>query len=446
MSSQTWSTAGVYYFTVPLGVTSIQVESWGAGGGGCGYPVNGGGSGGGGGGGAYTLSSFAVVAGQVVEVIVGAGGAAGSGDGGVYGEDSGVMPPGYGGMTGTASGGQAAYRRTGGQGGNAYATWPGGRGGNGKIDSPPYLGGGGGGGAATGSGSGTDGYNGLGPLPFAGGSGGTFGGGNGGAYSAGVAGTAPGGGGGGGGQTGYSTGTAGGAGADGQVTITYTANSFQFPMTGVAKIAVSQQFVMTGKARITNVPQSGYSVIRFATAPLAGHSISVSYRRLGADLIVCENTPDVAARAAVEGGTGKYQTIRQDTANTDQYAGLQETQQDLQTYGTMPTTIKLQTYRAGIMPGMYLRLDMAGAAQWNLPAYLDGYWFVQEVDAEFIPGMPDRTGPGMLWSVASLPWTEAAPWTDLSAQMGCLLYTLTLISQPKVANWVDFWINLARKK
>lgn len=75
-SSQFYGAPGTYYFTVPSGVTSMSASVIGAGGGGGGsdgYGDNH--AGGGGGSGGYWSGSFAVSAGQVITVTVGAGGA-----------------------------------------------------------------------------------------------------------------------------------------------------------------------------------------------------------------------------------------------------------------------------------------------------------------------------------------------------------------------------------
>ena len=443
MPTQTFSTGSVtpYSFVIPAGVISIEAECWGSGGGACSFAVNGGGAGGGGGGGAYSLQTgIPCTPGDTWLVWVGFSGSSEPGDGGTAGADSYFQSPG-GTIYARASGGMGAYRTTGGAGGSAYGTYPGGAGGNGFAGAAPSSGGGGGGGAATSGGSGSSGSPG-GIGGFA--PGGTYGGGTGGqGTTAGISGSAPGAGGGGGGVVG-SFGSDGGDGADGQVTLTWVVGSFQQVMSGVAKIAANVQQVMSGVARITNVPQSGYSVIRFAVAPASGHSITCSYYRLGADLLVCEITPEVAARAAVSGGTGKAQLLSQDTSNTNQAAGLQETQQALQAYSDLPITITLETYRAGILPGMFLELDMSGSdSAWNLPAYLDGTWLVQEVQGQFTPNLPDRFGPG-LWDASTFPWSSGAPWLTTIAQYGAILYTITLVSIP-TPNWVQFWTNLANK-
>lgn len=143
-------------FTVPCGVTSIQVKAWGAGGSGGGTDTY---SGAIGGGGAYVTTTLAVTPGQVLTIIVG-GGALG--------------------------GGNCLANSPGGAGGWGNGIIGGARGGN--SGSQGCSGGGGGGGAGSGVFLGTT------PLVVAGGGGGGSGGGN---TSSGAAG-------GGGGQSGFS--------------------------------------------------------------------------------------------------------------------------------------------------------------------------------------------------------------------------------------------------
>ncbi len=76
-----FNNVGTCIWTVPAGVTAIQVEAWGGGGGG-----GGGSRGGGGGGGGFAgRGSYAVVPGEQFEIIVGIGGGGGTTDAGVSG-------------------------------------------------------------------------------------------------------------------------------------------------------------------------------------------------------------------------------------------------------------------------------------------------------------------------------------------------------------------------
>ena len=72
LTTQTFNCTGAAQnFTVPPCVGTLTVQAWGAGGGGGGYDTY---SGSNGGGGAYATSSFSVIAGQVLTVMVGCGG------------------------------------------------------------------------------------------------------------------------------------------------------------------------------------------------------------------------------------------------------------------------------------------------------------------------------------------------------------------------------------
>jgi gliding motility-associated-like protein len=76
-STTIFDTPGATTWTVPSGVTSINVQLWGGGGGGAGAgPANGAG---GGGGGAYTVSTMTVVPGTTYTLTVGVGGTGGAG-------------------------------------------------------------------------------------------------------------------------------------------------------------------------------------------------------------------------------------------------------------------------------------------------------------------------------------------------------------------------------
>uniref|UniRef100_UPI003594124E glycine-rich domain-containing protein n=1 Tax=Haliscomenobacter sp. TaxID=2717303 RepID=UPI003594124E len=157
--SLTFNSSGT--FIVPTGVTSITVQSWGAGGGGAsGSSANRGG----GGGGAFATSTFAVVPGASYTVTVGSGGAPG-----VNGGNSSF------GIVVIAAGGSAAPGGlVGGAGGLASASTPtlgafsGGNGG-GSVAAGGDDAGGGGGGAASSTANGGNGAAGTSSTPGAGG-------------------------------------------------------------------------------------------------------------------------------------------------------------------------------------------------------------------------------------------------------------------------------------
>jgi hypothetical protein len=222
-TTTTQSTPGTYTFTVPAGVTSLNVQCWGAGAGGTGgNSSNGQGAGGGG---AYAGEpNYAVTPGQVISYTVGAGGTgdavgsssgpsggpttfdtthvAGSGvnaNGGQYYQSSFNYGPG-----GSTSGNTVAF--SGGNGGPLNHGQPNGSGGGGSAGSAGNGGGGSQGGTAG-----------------AAGNGGGAAGGQGSNTSSGSNGVAPGGGG--GGAVHGSSGNHGGNGGNGKINIVYASST-----------------------------------------------------------------------------------------------------------------------------------------------------------------------------------------------------------------------------
>lgn len=134
-AADSYTGAGTYSWTAPAGVTSVDVEVWGAGGAGGGNPTNQDGGGGGGGGGYSKVVNLAVVPGNTYTVTVGAGGTGGTGNGNAGGDswfnstitvlakggNGGTAPTGgtggAGGAGGAAAAGIGAIKFSGGDGG-----------------------------------------------------------------------------------------------------------------------------------------------------------------------------------------------------------------------------------------------------------------------------------------------------------------------------------------
>ncbi|MFC7338710.1 beta strand repeat-containing protein [Haloferula chungangensis] len=214
-------------WTVPEGVTSVQVELWGGGASGGNQRFananTGGGSGGGGGG--YSVTDVAVTPGETISFYVGGGGpvSGGNNDAGQPGEDS--TFPGATTATGgspfsiTEGGGNGASNGVGGDGGTG--TFPGGSGGKGSAAG---SGAGGGSGSATEAGNSTAGSTGPTDQTIVGGSAGAGGGAGAGGQTvagAGFAGSYPGGGGSGGFNLNSAGKKNGGPGGNGQVVLTF---------------------------------------------------------------------------------------------------------------------------------------------------------------------------------------------------------------------------------
>jgi len=265
----TYTTSGT--FKVPAGVTSLNVECWGAGGAGGG--VSSGlslfGGGGGGGGGYNNVATFGVTPAAVLSYKVGAGGTGAGGVDGTNGEATNfstvIANGGAGGSKGNPSLG------SGGLGGVASAgtSFSGGNGGNSVILSGTLTSGAGGGGAGTTA-------NGGNANNATAGAGGTTGGGPGAGgvllLSDGLNGTAPGGGG-----SGASSliqlggpGRKGGNGGSGQIKVTYSCPTYSFNAISASDVCTASG--TTSLVRLsspTSLPVGDYVVTYNRSSPSA---------------------------------------------------------------------------------------------------------------------------------------------------------------------------------
>jgi hypothetical protein len=172
LTTVAFNNPGNFQWTVPAGVTSIQVQVWGGGGGGgnaqgsFSFPFFLRGCGGGGGGGGYSKSVVTVVPGATYPVSVGTGGNPGS-----HGADSnfgfGLVLAFGGAPGGLGVGGTPGSGGSGATGVGNGVKFAGGDGAPGSIANTPFSGGGGSG-AGTGA-AGTDGAGPNGAIPPVGG-------------------------------------------------------------------------------------------------------------------------------------------------------------------------------------------------------------------------------------------------------------------------------------
>lgn len=163
---------------------------------------------------------------------------------------------------------------------------------------------------------------------------------------------------------------------------------------------------------------TGTTTVTFVTPPPSDRYIVFAYYRVGSDCVAVEDTALVTLRAGIEGGTGKYQQIIDDTSNVDGGSALLKAQSALAFYKTLPVTFRFLTDVAGLMPGQVLSISVAGAPTYA-PALLDGDWVVQEVQGDTIPGV-----------------------NFLRATGGHFRYTVSVINAVVIGTDIAFWQNL----
>jgi uncharacterized membrane protein YuzA (DUF378 family) len=262
----TLTAPGTSTFTVPAGVTSLNVECWGAGGAGGGTAGNATAAGGGGGGGGYSMNTVGVVSGSSINYTIGAGAIGTTANGGNGGSTSFSTVSANGGLGGFRGNSNAGAGGAGGIG----ATYNGGNGANGILSNR----GGGGGGSAGSASNGNSATNGTGAAAVTNGAAG----GNGGvgsilnlfilSFNLGENGAAAGnpGGGGGGADNGdfgflgfyYS----GGNGGNGQIKVTYNCAAFNLTNTIAASVNVcaGNSSIITLNSTPTGLPIGLYTV------------------------------------------------------------------------------------------------------------------------------------------------------------------------------------------
>jgi hypothetical protein len=136
----------------------------------------------------------------------------------------------------------------------------------------------------------------------------------------------------------------------------------------------------------------GSAVVNLATPLNSGTNLVVEYTRTDGNVIEVENTPLVAALAAISHGTGKYQQSTDQSStgliDTSAAAGLQFAQQILATFDITQQKFSLEFYRPGILPGQVLTLAL------NSPLnVMNGSYLVLGIKGELVPCFPWLDNP-----------------------------------------------------
>lgn len=205
---------------------------------------------------------------------------------------------------------------------------------------------------------------------------------------------------------------------------------------GVASGTAELNVAVNGTSSTANIYYTpGQTTVALASVPnnSSGGTIQIQYTRLGGGVIVCENTQEVYARAALEHSTGHYEQYSNDDNQTNAAAGLLECQQALAAFDTIPTQFTFDSYVGGLLTGQALTLAITGGPP-NLAALVNSTtWFVQEIKAQLIS--PGPRIPGNLTGV----WLEQVGGPVGS---GHYIYTITVIDAQQVATWLRFWQDL----
>lgn len=166
----------------------------------------------------------------------------------------------------------------------------------------------------------------------------------------------------------------------------------------------------------------GSANVQLVTPLNTGTNLVVEYTRTDGNVIEVEDTPLVAALAAISHGTGKYQQSTDQSStgliDTSAAAGLQLAQQILATFDITQQKFELDFYRPGILPGQVLTLDL------NSPlSVMNGSYLVLSMKAQMVYKYPYLDSAGVLHG-------------------GHYRYTAELINVNLIGTDLAFWLGL----
>lgn len=186
--------------------------------------------------------------------------------------------------------------------------------------------------------------------------------------------------------------------------------------TGDVTLTATQGDAATAAPAKTMIWTAGFVQVTIPSDPATFQNLYVSFRRLGADCVSVEDTAGVAARAAIEHGTGKYQLAVADTSNGNYQSAYAEALADLEAYDKIPLTFQFQTDLPFLTPGQNLVISITRPD--GIASKISGTWLVRQVDGALVPGFADQT-------------------------KGHWRYTVYVINQTAIVNYISFWTSLA---
>jgi hypothetical protein len=197
---------------------------------------------------------------------------------------------------------------------------------------------------------------------------------------------------------------------------------------GVANTVTALQIAINGQSASANIYYTpGELTVSLASVPAGTHagSIQIQYTRLGGDCIICEDTFDVVARAAIEHSNGKYQQYTSDTNQGSNSAGLQECQAALAAWLPIPTAFTFETIISGLLPGQWLAISMSDVPP-GIANLVNGNYAIQEVRGDLIV----------------TPQALALEALGGPPSSGHYRYTVDVIDVAQIGSWLRFWQDL----
>jgi hypothetical protein len=117
-----------------------------------------------------------------------------------------------------------------------------------------------------------------------------------------------------------------------------------------------------------------------ADPPIAGTSVlEVTYRPLGGDVIFANDNTVITARASVEGGSGVWASVVDDTQNASDAAATQRAAALLDRLKVLPIVVTVRTREKGLRVGQAISINL------TTPQVPSGTYLITELSAESLP-------------------------------------------------------------
>lgn len=155
--------------------------------------------------------------------------------------------------------------------------------------------------------------------------------------------------------------------------------------------------VDTGKDWYYKIGSNILSQDTGGTVLTAGQTLEVTYRGRFPIIVKAEDDAEKARRAAIEGGSGLYEAVIDDTSINDDDAALDKALGLLSRHSTIPVTVQYETDTAGLLGGTLQTID--------LPEHgLSGQYLIESVSAR------DRGDSELRYTVRALSGQAVGGW------------------------------------
>ena len=205
---------------------------------------------------------------------------------------------------------------------------------------------------------------------------------------------------------------------------------------------------------------AGSDTIIGKTTQAAPLIVVVAYYPIGGDTVTCEDSVSVAARASMDGGSGVYENLIDDSQNGSFISALVECQGILAAYSKFAYIAEFMTDQAGLLPGMLVSalipeiglsqewLDWSDGQTSNIrqtdPGHRNFFTFLHNPPRIFRgPDLPP-TSDLQRAAVDVLVHQIDAQYDSTHSTRCSFRYKVTCIVNTRLGTWLQWWAQIAK--